>query len=140
VDDDVPDATANDLDLRLRWSADEKGSLYGELHARNVCNHFVRVGGKPVLQPIGQDGAPLEVEHVITAEYRVPPHVDLSPGQRAVAPVNWAGWAGPPASDRMRVEWVNGIAELTVEGPTQPRRTGEPRNLSSSWFNLVPDT
>lgn len=139
MDDDVPAATADDLELRLSWEADETGSLYGELHARNVSNHRVRVEGKPLLQPIGQDGSPLNVEHVVTTEFRVPPYVDLAPGQQAVAPVNWAGWKGPPASGRVRVEWAGGSAELTVDGPSQPSRTEEPMNSSSSWFTLVSD-
>lgn len=140
MDDDVPGATADDLELQLSWEADGEGSLCGELRVRNASNHRVRVTGKPLLQPLEQDGSPLHVEHIVTAEFRVPPYVDLAPGQQAVAPVNWAGWNGPPASGRVRVEWADGCVELTVEGPSQPRRAEEPLNSSSSWFTLVSDT
>ncbi len=73
----------------------------------------------------------------MTAELRIPPYVDLAPGQRAAAPVSWAGWDGPPASGRVRVQFDGVTVDLAAEGPAQPTSSAETRNLSSSWFDLL---
>jgi hypothetical protein len=132
------DAPSGALALRVRWQFEPDGDLKGELEAVNISGFPVRLGGKPVLRPLGRDGVPLETEQVVTLEFRDPPYVVLRPGEHASAPIRWAGWNGPPASDRVQVQWQGGAAEVKVEGPPQPRRTSDPMHLSSFWFNAVP--
>ena len=137
--DDVLPPSANDLELRLWWRTVADGALDGQLEVRNVAPRVVRVGGKPLLTPIGENGQPLETDFVVTLEMRIPDYVDLAPGQRAAAPVSWAAWNGAPASGRIRVEFPDVTMEVTADGPPQPEASTEPTNLSSSWFDLLGD-
>jgi hypothetical protein len=135
---DVPLATAAEVEVSLSWQADDDGALAGHVTVHNLSDHPVRVGGKPMIRPLGEDARPLETEHAVTAELRIPPHVDVPPGGRATAGVSWAGWPGPAASGAALVSWNGGEAVVQVDGPAQPWRTDEPWNLSSSWFDLEP--
>jgi hypothetical protein len=134
---DVATPSADEVELRLRWHQVRDGALGGRLEVRNIGTRTVRIGGKPTLTPIGEHGRPLETEFVVTAELRMPPYVDLAPGQRAAAPVSWAGWDGPPASGQVRVEFDDVTVDVAADGPAQPASRAEPTNLSSSWFDLL---
>jgi hypothetical protein len=133
---EIRDARSSELVFTLVWETDS-GSLKGELVAINVCEHVVRVSGKPRLIPIGIDGEPLDADTIVSLEMKVPGHVDLGPGERAAASVLWAGWDGPPASSRVVVGWRGGRQEVEASGPRQPESPGPPTNISTSWFELV---
>jgi hypothetical protein len=134
---EIPLATAADVRVSLIWHPDEDGALHGSVTVHNISDRAVRVGGKPMIRPLGEDARPLETEHLVTAELRMPPHVDIPPGGRATASVSWAGWPGPAASGSALVSWNGGETVVQIDGPAQPPRTEEPWNLSSSWFDLV---
>jgi Domain of unknown function (DUF4232) len=133
---DVPEAKPGDVAFRLSWRA-ESGSLTGELEVSNVCDHAVRLSGKPGLTPIGIDGEPLAAETAVTLELRPPGYVVLAPGDRARAPVGWGGWDGPPAGGMVLVTWEGGQTEVTAHGPVQPEADGPATNLWSSWFERI---
>ncbi len=130
---DVPEAQPDDVAFRLSWRA-ESGHLTGELEATNVCDHAVRLSGKPGLTPIGIDGEALAAETTVTLELIPPGYVVLAPGERARAPVGWGGWDGPQASGTVLVTWAGGRAKVTADGPVQPEADGPATNLWSSWF------
>lgn len=132
----IQNAGASEVTFTLTWRADA-GSLKGELQALNVCDHVVRLSGKPRLVPIGVDGEQLDADAIVSAEMKLPGYVELAPGERASAPVSWAGWDGPPASGRLIVGWQGGRVEVEAFGPRQPESVGPPTNLSSSWFERV---
>jgi|SRR3954452_19846268 hypothetical protein len=136
---DVPIPAADEVDVRLRWQTVSDGALDGLLEVRNIGPRPIRVGGKPLVTPLGVDGRPLAADFLVTAELRIPPHLDLLPGQRAAAPVSWSGWNGPPSSGRVRVEFEGVTVDVVADGPAQPASTEEPTNLSSSWFDLLAD-
>jgi Protein of unknown function (DUF4232) len=130
---EIRNARPDEVDFTLTWRA-ESGQLTGVLEAVNVCDHPVRLANKPRLVPMGVDGRPLDAEQIISMEMKIPGYVDLGPGERASAPVSWAGWDGPPASGRVIVGWHGGRVEVEASGPRQPESVGPPTNLSSSWF------
>jgi hypothetical protein len=133
---EIPNARPGEVEFTLTWRAD-LGRLTGVLEALNVCDHPVRLAHKPRLSPTGVDGRPLDADHIVSAEMKIPGHVDLDPGKRARAHVSWAGWDGPPASGRVIVGWTVGSVEVEASGPQQPESLGPPTNLSSSWFEYV---
>lgn len=133
---ETPACGPDDLSLTVRWERDGTG-LRGQVIAENTGSRACRLPGKPGVTPFGLDGEPLPVETVITLEWVSPGYVTLEPGQRAAAPVSWGGWDGPAVSARAQVTWLGGGGTATVEGPTQPGATGEPGNISSSWFRLL---
>lgn len=133
---DVPEAQSGDVAFRLSWRA-ESGRLTGELVATNVCDHAVRLSGKPGLTPIGLDGEPLAAETIVTLELRQPGFAELAPGERARTPVGWAGWHGPPASGTVLIMWAGGKTEVTAHGPVQPEADGPATNLWTSWFDRI---
>ncbi len=135
-DTEAPEAQVGDVRLALSWRLVD-GGLRGELEAVNVRDHRVRLSGKPDLTPVGIDGSPLAVETVVTMEFRHPGYVELGPGRRAIAPVTWAGWDGPPSSGRVIVRWDGGRVEVDASGPRQPANSGPATNLSTSWFSLL---
>lgn len=97
---EIRNARRDEVDFTLTWRA-ESGQLTGVLEAVNVCDHPVRLANKPRLIPVGVDGRPLDAEQIISMEMMIPGYVDLGPGERASAPVSWAGvgrasgeWAG----------------------------------------------
>jgi hypothetical protein len=141
TDDEVPEARSRDLAVRVVWEAKDgglDGGLDGYVEVRNVGDHVVRVDGKPLIRPLGADGKPLDAQHIVTAELRVPSYVDLQPGESATSRIGWAGWDGAPASGEVLVEWGSRgperTARVAVEGPPQPPSPGPVRNLYSSWF------
>jgi hypothetical protein len=132
-----PVCEPGDLAVTVRWVSDG-GGLRGQVIAENVGGRACRLPGKPTVTPVGQDGAPLPVQTVITLEWIQPGYVTLQPGQRAAAPVYWNSWCGERASDRARVGWGDHSATARVDGPLQPECIpGKPGNLSSSWFRLT---
>ena len=133
---DVPEAQPADVVFRLSWRA-ESGRLTGELEASNVCDHAIRLSGKPGLTPIGLDGEALAAKTIVTLEFRPPGFVELVPGGRARTRVGWDGWDGPPASGTVLVTWAGGQTEVTAHGPVQPEADGQARNLWSSWFESI---
>lgn len=118
----------------------DDGSLRGHVTVRNIGAAACRVGGKPVVTPLGRDGTPLPARTIVTMEARVPSWVVLQPGAGAEAGVGWSGWCGDPASGRARLQWEHGEVTVAVDGPAQPRCPdgGQPLNLWASWFVLVP--
>lgn len=133
----VPPCEPDDLVVRVRWEQDGTG-LRGQVIAENVSRRACRIAGKPRVTPLQPDGTPLSVETVISLEWRSPGYVVLQPGTRAAAPVHWASWCGPQASDRARVDWPGGSTAATVQGPVQPECVpGRPTNLTSSWFDRI---
>ncbi len=134
---ELPACGPGDLSVTVRWERDG-GGLRGQVIAENTGGRACRLPGKPGVRPLGLDGGPLPVETVITLEWVAPGYVALEPGQQAAAPVAWGGWEGPAASSRAQVTWEGGAATAAVEGPAQPAATGTPRNISSSWFRLLP--
>jgi DNA-binding transcriptional regulator YhcF (GntR family) len=135
---DFPECQPVDLELSLHWDAVD-GALGGRLEARNGGRGACRLSGKPMLIPLGNDGAPLPTDFVVTLENAEPGFVVLQPGRSAIARVSWASWDGEPATSRTVVSWPGGAKEITSTGPSQPnsRGLGGARNLSSSWFRLV---
>lgn len=133
---DIPECGPDDLAVSLRWERDGD-ELRGEVVAENVGRRVCRLGNKPTVQPLDLDGEPLPTEFLVTMELRLPPHVDLRPGQRARAHVSWGSWCGAPASSRAVVGWQGGSTVVDVQGPCQPEYTGDPQNLSSGWFELI---
>lgn len=133
----APPCRSDDVVLSLRWER-SGDALTGEVVAENVAGHSCRLGGKPTLTPLRQDGEPLPTQHTITLEARVPSFVVLQPGQRARARVSWGGWCGDHASGRVRVAWEGGSAVVDAQGPPQPECPGGGSlNTSSSWFDLL---
>lgn len=133
----VPLCRSDDVVVSLRWER-SGDALVGEVIAENVVGHACRLGGKPTLTPLRQDGEPLPTQHIVTLEARVPSFVVLQPGQRATARVSWGGWCGDPASGRVVIGWEGGSAVADVQGPRQPGcPEGGGANLSSSWFDLL---
>jgi Protein of unknown function (DUF4232) len=134
--DHIPLCGSDDLAVSVRWERSGSG-LAGEIFVENVGGHTCRLSHKPWVVPLGTDGRDLPVEAVITAELRLRP-VILEPGRRAAAPIWWAGWCGDPASGAVRVNWVSGTQVVEVAGPHQPDcpGSGQPTNLSSSWFDV----
>jgi hypothetical protein len=106
----------------------------GTLKAVNSCDHPVRLTGKPGVKPLGIDGSPLDADCSVTLEMKHPGYVVLHPGDRAAAPVGWAGWDGPAASGAVLVSWDGARAEVQADGPAQPLSKGPATNLWSSWF------
>jgi hypothetical protein len=82
----VRNARPGEVEFTLTWRA-ESGRLKGVLEALNVCDHPVRLAHKPRLIPIGVDGRPLDADHIVSAELKIPGYVDLGPGERARARV-----------------------------------------------------
>jgi hypothetical protein len=134
--DEVPACLPGEVSVTVRWERDE-GGLRGQVIVENTGGRACRLPGKPRVRPLGMDGAPLPVRNIITMEWRNPGHVVVEPGQRAAAPLLWAGWDGAGASPRAEVEWGGGTAVAPVEGPVQPTSAGPARNLTSSWFDLL---
>jgi Domain of unknown function (DUF4232) len=130
----VPEARPDDVDLALVWRPTSGGGLAGHLAARNVCGHMVRLSGKPTVTPVGTDGEALDAHTVVTAEMRMPGYVELAPGERALAPVSWGGWDGPPAGGSVIIGLAGGETEVLADGPRQPESHGPATNLSTSWF------
>lgn len=135
-DAEVPEARPDEVELTLWWRV-ESGRLAGQLEARNVCGHRVRLSGKPGVTPVGIDGELLDAHTVVTAEMRLPGYVELAPGERARARVSWGGWDRPPASGTVMIALVGGEAKVHVDGPPQPQSRGPAHNLSTSWFDRV---
>jgi len=133
-DNEVPEARSDEVEFVLSWRADSRGRLTGHLEARNVCRHRVRLSGKPGLEPLGINDKPLGAACLVTLEMRVPGFVELAPGERARAPVGWAGWDGPPAGGTVIINWSGGAAKVPSDGPRQPESRGPVTNLSTSWF------
>ncbi|MCU1616079.1 MAG: hypothetical protein JWO98_3619 [Frankiales bacterium] len=127
-----------DVDVAVTWH-DRGGSLTGSVTVRNISRHACRVTGKPGVIPLGDDGAPLDVQTVITLELRRPDHVVLEPGEDARAPINRGGWNGAPAGDQAIVVWGRDRhrTQVTVRGSRQPHSRAEPTNISSSWFRIA---
>lgn len=136
-DADVSEALPTEVEFTLSWEEAADGALDGVLEGQNVSDHPVRLSHKPTLTPVGVDGEPLDAEHIVTAELRLPVWAQLGPGERARADVSWAGWDGPPASGKVIVVWGGGRVEVAASGPQQPAATGPTTNLSSSWFTRV---
>jgi hypothetical protein len=133
----VPPAGSHELALSLRWHR-YGDQLRGEVVAENIGDRVCRLGNKPRLAPLGQDGKPLGVDQIITLELRIPPFVILRPGQRAAAAVSWSGWRGPPASGRVLLAWDGGSTVVDARGPAQPACPKDGSgNLSSGWFTLI---
>lgn len=133
--DDVRSAASGDLEWTLAWELEADGRLRGLLRAQNRSSDRVRLGGKPNLTPLRENGAPLGAETVMTLEALIPGHVDLDPGQSACTDVGWAGWDGPDPSGQVRVETAGGArADVRVSGPLRPAATGPATNLWSGWF------
>lgn len=130
---EAPEARPEDVAFTLAWLPDGDG-LRGQLEARNVADHRIRLSGKPRLTPLAADGGPLQTDSIVTMELRVPGHVELDPGESATANVGWAGWDGPAAAGTVRVEWPGGQADVPTVGPRQPAGSGPATNLWSSWF------
>jgi Domain of unknown function (DUF4232) len=133
---DTPEARPGDVAFRLSWRA-ESGHLRGELEASNVCDHAVRLSGKPGMTPIGVDGKPLAARTIVTLEFVPPGFVELAPGERARTRVGWSGWDGPPASSTVVVTWSGGQTEVRADGPVQPIAKGPATNLLTSWFERI---
>jgi Protein of unknown function (DUF4232) len=133
--DHVPACGSDDLAVSVWWERSGVG-LVGQIIVENVGGRTCRLSHKPSVTPLGADGRELPVEKIITMETRLRPAI-LEPGNRAAAPVEWAGWCGDPASGVVRVDWFDGSAMVGVEGPPQPDcpDAGQPTNLSSSWFD-----
>ncbi|WP_112244706.1 DUF4232 domain-containing protein [Kribbella monticola] len=130
------EAEAGEVEFKLAWQ-ETSGGLEGTLEAVNICEHPVTLTGKPGLMPLGADGEPLDAIGVVSLEARIPGYVVLRPGEKAIAPVGWAGWDGPPASGVFVVSWNGGRTEVRPTGPAQPQRTGPTTNLWSSWFETA---
>lgn len=135
--DHIPECGSDDLAVLVRWERARVG-LAGQIIAENVSGRTCRLSHKPWVIPLGTDGRELPVEAIITAELRLRP-VILDLGERAAAPVGWAGWCGDAASGVVRVNWGSGSAVVDVEGPRQPDCPDpeQPTNLSSSWFDAL---
>jgi hypothetical protein len=123
--------------VSVRWERAGVG-LAGQIIVENVSGRTCRLSYKPSVMPLGTNARELPVEAIITMELRIRP-VILAPGERAAAPISWAGWCGDAASGVVRVDWVSGSAVVDVEGPHQPDCPdfGQPTNLSSSWFDAL---
>lgn len=134
---DVPCCEPEDLTVTVRWGADADGGLRGQVVADNTGGRACRLPGKPAVTPVGVDGKPLPAQTVITLEMRHPGYVIVRPGERAVAPVGWRSWCGPPASDRAEVGWADHTVIARVYGPLEPECfPAAPDNLTSSWFTV----
>jgi hypothetical protein len=131
---EVAYAQPGEVEFALSWLPGDDGRLTGELVAKNISDHAIRLSGKPSLTPIGVDGQPLAAETVVTLELRLPGYVELEPGKRASTVVGWAGWDGPPASGTVIVQWPGGQVDVAASGPRQPHATGPAVNLWASWF------
>ena len=129
--DHIPPCGSDDLAVSVRWERAGVG-LVGQILVENIGGRTCRLSDKPWVVPLGADGKQLPVEA------RDQP-VIVAPGERAAAPVEWAGWCGDPASGVARVNWFSGSAVVEVEGPRQPDcpDPGQPTNLSSSWFDAL---
>lgn len=134
AEDSDREARPHEVELTLCWALNERGGLTGQVRATNVSARIVRLSSKPVLTALTEDGEPLDARHVVTLEFLPPGYAELAPGEEAVAPVGWAGWAGAAPSGRLIVRWPGGQTELTASGPVQPTSPGPSTNLSSSWF------
>jgi Domain of unknown function (DUF4232) len=135
--DHIPPCGSDDLAVSVRWERVGVG-LVGQIIVENVSGRTCQLSEKPWVVPLGADGKQLPVEALSTMEARDQP-VILAPGERAAAPIEWAGWCGDPASGVARVNWFSGSAVVEVEGPRQPDcpDPGQPTNLSSSWFDAL---
>jgi len=133
---EIPEAQVGEVELKLTWGS-VNGNLEGTLEAVNVSAHPVRLTGKPGLKPLGADGEPLDTTGVVSLELKLPGYVVLQPGDKAAAPVGWAGWDGPAASGVVLVSWDGARTEVQASGPAQPPSQGPATNLWSSWFVLT---
>jgi len=130
----VQDCHGDEVEVTVRWERDGTG-LRGQVIVRNVGDRACRLPGKPQVRPLGQDGAPLAADTMITLELVEPGYVDIEPGESAAARVTWANWCGPPAADQAVVSWGDGSATAQVVGPVQPScEAGHGGNLTSWWF------
>ena len=135
----IPFCTSDEVAVVLEWELTAQGSLVGRLVVTNIGERICRVGGKPTVAPLGMDGEALATRCLHTMEMRIPPWAVLRPGDRADAPVSWAGWCADAASGSVLVRWDQGQATVAARGPRQPRcpDSGQPTNLSASWFSRV---
>ena len=135
-DPEVLDCEPESTQVSLEWQHDRE-ALTGCVDVINSSRRPCRVAGKPVITPLGQDGIPLKVKHIVTLEMRIPGYVVLRPGQRARAGISWAGWPGPAAGRDILVRIGTWQTKVTATGPSQPQGVRGPTNTSSTWFELT---
>ena len=135
-DPEVLDYDPGSTQISLEWQHDGQ-ALTGWVEVINTGMKSCRVGGEPVIKPLGQDGSPLEVAHITSLEMRRPGFVVLRPGQRARAGISWAGWDGPAVGRNVLVRIGPFETNIAAIGPTQPQRVREPTNTSSTWFEVT---
>lgn len=133
------EATPSEVQFQLTWTSSHPDGLQGELIATNVGSRAWRLTGKPVITPLDLTGAPLRTQHVITAEAAIPDYVEVQPGHRARASVNWGWWDGTQTSPQVRVTWDGGTSDISATGPTHPERATRDHRMmtSSDWWRLA---
>lgn len=133
----VPPCAARDVRVTVRWERVRRG-LRGEVVVENVGDRACLLNLKPTVIPLARDGKPLQTMGTNTLKLRLPAHVVLEPGKRAVATLSWLSWCGERAGRRALVQWWEGSAVADVEGPVQPEcRHDRSGNLKTSWFDSV---
>lgn len=138
ADSELPECRPEEVEISVEWQ-DADGGLTGWVEVRNVGTAARRLSGKPALLPLSPEGAPVGVSTVVTAELRLPGYVVLGPGSRARSRTRWPAWRGPAPGDEILVRWPGGEKQVRDAGPSAPARSEGPQNISSSWFELVPD-
>jgi Protein of unknown function (DUF4232) len=118
--DEVREAGPDDLELSLVWDEDDEGGLVGHVRARNITATPVRLSGKPGPRPLGEDGAPLATDTLVTAEFRSPGYAETGPGEQASAPVGWAGWMVRPPVAKSRFSFRAATSSLQRQVRSNP--------------------
>jgi hypothetical protein len=137
ADTQAPECRPDEVEISVEWR-DDDGALTGEIVIGNVSGSACRISGKPALLPLADDGTPIGVFTIVTAELRLPGYVVLPPGRRARSGIRWKAWRGRPPGNQALVRWPGGEQRVTVTGPVAPRRRRGPTNISSAWFELLP--
>jgi hypothetical protein len=134
---DAPaECVPEEVEIAVVWEA-RGGGLSGSVIVRNTGHGACRITSKPSVVPLSIDGSPLNIETIISLEFRNPNYVVIEPGEEAHASIGWS--SRPPGQvlgDQAIVRWGAPIrcTQITVQEPWQPTSISESPRMWTSWF------